>query len=111
MGPAIPKPQPASRPPLPPRRPPLARRRPPPPPLRGRDPPVPQLDDPMAVLGVFLRVRHLDDRRAGSVEALEQLHDLAPLTGVQIASRLVGENELRLRNHRPCDTDQLLLPA
>src|SRR5262245_37949200 len=47
--------------------------------LAPRDPPVAQLDDPIPVARVFLRVRHLDDRRAGRVQLPEQFHDLASL--------------------------------
>src|SRR5205823_13940251 len=31
--------------------------------------------------------------------------------GVQIPGRLVGEEKLRFSNNRPCNTDELLLPA
>src|SRR5438128_925327 len=58
------------------------------------DPAVGELDDPVAVGGVGLGVRDLDDGRAGGVEPLEELHDLAPLAGMEVARRLVGEDEL-----------------
>ncbi len=45
------------------------------------------------------------------VEALEQLHDLAALAGVQVAGRLVGEDHLRAGDDRAGDGDQLLLAA
>ena len=41
----------------------------------------------------------------------EQLHDLAALAGVQVAGRLVGEDERRLRDERARHAHQLLLAA
>ena len=64
-----------------------------------------------AVGGVHLGVRDLDDGRAFGVELLEQLHDLAALIGVQVAGRLVGQDDRRLRDERARDGDQLLLSA
>ena len=60
---------------------------------------------------VLLRVRDLDDGRPLGIQLPEQLHDLAALRRMQVAGRLVGEDELRLRDHRARDTDELLLPA
>ena len=64
-----------------------------------------------AVAGVGLRVRDLDDRRAGVVQLLEELHDLAALARVQVAGRLVGEDDLRVGDDRARDGDELLLAA
>src|SRR6185503_6326309 len=58
----------------------------------SRNPAVLQLDSPVAEFGIFLGVRHLDDRRAAVIELLEQLHDLATLARVQVARGLVGEH-------------------
>src|SRR5690348_5226338 len=77
-------------------------------PLGAGDPAVLELDDAIAVARVLFRVRHLNDRRALGVEALEQLHDLAALARVQVAGRLVGENQLRLGDHGARDTNKLL---
>src|SRR5262245_14729522 len=52
-------------------------------------PAVAQLDHPVAVSRVGFRVGHLHDGRARFVELAEQLHDLAPLLGVQVDTRLV----------------------
>src|SRR5947207_531467 len=49
--------------------------------------------------------------RGGLVQLSEQFHDFAALTGVQIARRLVGQNDLRVRDDGPRDGDQLLLAA
>src|ERR1044072_2788071 len=56
---------------------------------------VAQLDDAIAERGVRFRVRHLDDRRALLVEALEQFHDLLALRGVQVDRRLVTQGDRR----------------
>src|SRR5262245_54341309 len=75
------------------------------------DPAVAEADDAVAVGGVLLRVRDLDDRHALGVERLEEAHDLAPLVGVEVAGRLVGEQQLGFRDERPGDADELLLAA
>src|SRR5688572_30302302 len=74
-------------------------------------PTVLQLDGPVAVPGFLLRVRDLDDGRAFLVQLREDLHDRARLRGVQVAGRLVGEDEPRLRDHRARHAHQLLLAA
>ncbi len=45
------------------------------------------------------------------VELLEQLHDLLALVGVQIARRLVRQDERGLGDHGARDADELLLAA
>src|SRR5690606_2712781 len=74
------------------------------------DPAVQQMDRAVAVRGVRLGVRDLDDRRAFLlVQALEQLHDLLALRGVQVARRLGGEDDLRLGDDGPRHRHELLL--
>src|SRR5947209_3502584 len=80
-------------------------------PLFVHDPAVGELDDAVAVGRVRLGVCDLDDGRARVVELLEQLHDLAPLAGVEIPRRLVGEEELRVVYDCAGDGDELLLAA
>ena len=46
-----------------------------------------------------------------AVELLEGLHDLAAGAGVEVAGRLVGQQQLRLADQRPGDGDPLLLTA
>src|SRR5215212_2429797 len=75
------------------------------------DPAVGELDDAVAVGGVHLGVRDLDDGRAGGVEPLEQLHDLAPLARMEVAGGLVGEDELGPVDDGAGDGDELLLAA
>src|SRR6476661_9000186 len=80
-------------------------------PYVGNDPSVLQVDDAVAERGVGLRVRDLHDRRAAFVELLEQLHDLLRLRRMQVPGRLVGEDQLWLRDHSPGDAHELLLSA
>src|SRR3954469_1734447 len=73
------------------------------------NPAVDDFDDPVSILGVLLRVRHLNDRGAFLVELLEKLHDLFRLAGMQIARRLVRQNYFRISNERARNRDLLLL--
>src|SRR5208337_4646249 len=59
------------------------------------DPAVLQLDDAVAVGRVRLRVRHLDNSCAFAVEPLEKLHDFPRLIRMQVARRLVGQDQFR----------------
>ena len=54
--------------------------------------------------------RH-DDRRAEPVERGEQTHQAVRHVGIDIAGRLVGNEQLGPVDHRPGDGDALLLPA
>src|SRR5206468_11503628 len=75
------------------------------------DPAVLQLDDAISEARVLFRVRDLDDRGTLGVQALEQLHDLASLTRVEIARGLVRQDELWLRDHSAFDANELLLSS
>src|SRR4051794_1957395 len=75
------------------------------------DPAVAEVDDAGAVGGVGLGVRDLDDRRPAFVELLEQLHDLLALARMQVARRLVREDDLRVGDDGSRDGDELLLAA
>src|SRR5438552_18919585 len=77
----------------------------------SHNPTVLQLDNPAPVRSVSLRVRDLDDRRASVIQPLEKLHDLFALRGMQISSRLVGEDQLRAKYHRARHAHKLLLAA
>src|SRR5581483_787411 len=74
-------------------------------------PAVRQLDDAMPIRRVLVRVRHLHDRGAFLVELLEKLHDLLALARMEIARRLVRENQFGIRDHRARHRHQLLLSA
>src|SRR5581483_7011372 len=69
-------------------------------------PSVAQLDDARTVARVRLRVRHLDDRRAGVVQRLEELHDFLALRRMQVARRFIGEEHFGARNHRARDANE-----
>ncbi len=57
------------------------------------------------------RVRHHEDGLSRSVDALEQAQQLVGALGVERAGRLVGEEQLRLRDERAGDRRALLLSA
>src|ERR1700679_2648202 len=71
--------------------------------LLVRDPAIGDIDDAVPVFRVLLVVGHLNDRGARFVQALEELHDLLTLAGMQIAGRLIGQNHLRTRHNRARD--------
>src|SRR4029077_12212653 len=54
-------------------------------------------------------VRGHDDGRAGGVDLAEQVHDLEREIRIQIARRLVGQNELRVGDERARNRNPLLL--
>ena len=54
-------------------------------------------------------MRDLYDGRSFTVQLAEELHDLLGLTGVQIAGRLIGQEQRRLVNDGARDSYELLL--
>ena len=58
-----------------------------------------------------LVVRRDDDRRAGAVDPVEQLHDPDRRLGIEVAGRLVGQQQRRVVDERARDRDALLLAA
>src|ERR1051326_8882181 len=56
-------------------------------------------------------MRNLNDRRALLVQSAEKLHDLLRLSGVQVAGRLVSQNQLGIPGDGASYADQLLLSA
>ena len=52
---------------------------------------------------------HHDDGRAAAIDFLQEVHDLTSHLRVEIARRLVGEEEERVAGQRPGDRDPLLL--
>src|ERR1044072_1930423 len=54
-------------------------------------------------------MRDLNDGCACGVEFLKELNDFLRLARVEIAGRLIREDEFRFRDHRPGDTHKLLL--
>src|SRR5579875_2064130 len=75
------------------------------------DPAVLDLDYAMAVLGVLFVMRNLNDGGALLVELLEKLHDFLALARMQIAGRLVCQNQFRVGDHSAGDGDKLLLAS
>ena len=56
-------------------------------------------------------VRRDDDRRAAGVDLAEQVHDLERELGIEVAGRLVGQDDRRIVDERAGDGDALLLAA
>src|SRR5438128_6129600 len=54
-------------------------------------------------------MRDLNDRCPAGIQLLEHLHDLLALTRMQVAGRLVGQDQFRIGNHRTRYADELLL--
>ena len=81
------------------------------PPSLLEDLPVEHVDDPAREVGVGRRVGHHDDGRAFLVELAEHAHDFFAVRRVEVAGRLVGEDQLGLPDKRAGDGDALLLAA
>ena len=62
-------------------------------------------------IGVRRRVGDHDDGRAFLVELAEHPHHLLAMRGVEVAGRLVGEDQLGLADQGAGDGDALLLAA
>src|SRR5260370_24658065 len=75
------------------------------------NPPVLQLNNAIPIGGISLRVCDLDDRCTGVIQFFEELHDLFALCGMEIPSRLIGEDQLWAEDHRAGHSDKLLLAA
>src|SRR6266849_5569700 len=73
------------------------------------DPAVRELNDAVAVSGPGIVVRDLDDGGALLVQMFQQVHDHFALARMQAAGGLVGENQLRIADHRARHRDKLLL--
>src|SRR5262245_12486208 len=65
----------------------------------------------LGVLGDVLLVRDQDDSLAVVVESLKDRHDLFRRLRVEVAGRLVGQDQLRVVDQSPRDRDALLLAA
>src|SRR3954454_9270563 len=73
---------------------------------------VVHLDDPLAhLVDDLVVVRGHDDRRPGAVDPVEQAHDADARGGVEVAGRLVGQQDRGPVDERPGDGDALLLAA
>src|SRR6266403_298711 len=76
-----------------------------------RNPTIFKSHDPVAIGGISFRVRNLNDCGAFIIETLEHIHDLFPLTRVEIASRLVSQDDSRVCYHSASNAYELLLSA
>ena len=72
---------------------------------------VAQPHDAVGAGGDVGLVRDHDDRSAGAVERFQQVHDLVAGGRVEVAGRLVGEDDVGIVDQGPGDGDALLLPA
>src|SRR5688500_9866743 len=70
-----------------------------------------QVDDPARKRGDVRFVGHQDDRIAGFGEPLKQRHDFRAGLRVEIAGRLVGQQQRWIVDQRPGDGDALTLAA
>src|SRR5262245_54351513 len=77
----------------------------------GLDAAVAQADDAASPLGDVVLVSDHDDGLTGLVELAQHLHDLVAGVRVEIAGRLVGEDDVRVVDQRPGDRNALLLAA
>ena len=75
------------------------------------DPAVEKVDDAVGIARVALRVGDHHDGGALLVQLGEQVHHLLAVLGIEVASRLVGEDELGVGDHGAGDGDALLLSA
>ena len=75
------------------------------------DKPVGNADCAMCVARHFGIVRNQDDRDSLGVQPLEHPQDLVAGAGIEVARRLVGQQERRPVDQRSGDGRSLLLPA
>src|SRR3954454_5991070 len=75
------------------------------------DPPVEHVDDPAREVGMRRRVGDHDHRRALLIELAEHPHHLFAMSGVEVARRLIGQDQLGLTDQCASDRDALLLAA
>jgi hypothetical protein len=74
-----------------------------------RNPSIIKPHDPVAICGISLGVRNLNDCCAFIVEAPEHLHNLFALARVEITGRFVSQDDSRVCHHGAGNADELLL--
>src|ERR1700712_1999599 len=74
----------------------------------GDDATVEHVDAALRHVGVAGRMGDHHDRRAALVEPGQDVHHLRAILGVEIAGRLVGEDQLGIADDRPRDRGALL---
>src|SRR5437868_3830468 len=72
---------------------------------------VADVDDAVRAGGDIRLVRHHEDGVAGFVEPVEEVEDLEAGGGIEVAGRLVGEQDRRAHHERAGDRDALALSA
>src|SRR5580692_2679092 len=77
----------------------------------AREPAIVQFQNARSVARILIRVRDLNNRRALLIQLAKKLHDLAGLRRVQIAGRLVRQQQRRRMHHGARNAHQLLLAA
>ena len=76
-----------------------------------RQPSIAKLDRSCPIRRIQVGVRDLHDRRSLLIELPEKTHDLRRLCRMQIARRLISEQQRRFVDHRARNAHKLLLPA
>ena len=72
---------------------------------------VEQVDGAVCVIGMCRGVRHHDDRSAFPVQRAQQFHHLLAVHRVEVARRLVGEDQRLVTHDRARNRNPLLLSA
>ena len=73
--------------------------------------PVKQPEESVRFLSHGIVVGYHYDGGAVAVERFEDVENFVPHGAVQVAGRLIGEDDLRVTDNRTCNGDALLLPA
>ena len=72
---------------------------------------IKHVHDPAGVAGVALVVRNHYDRRSVTIELIQQIEDFLAVGGVEVAGRLVRQNQFWTGDDRTGNGDALLLSA
>ena len=72
---------------------------------------IKHIDDSIGIIGIMQRVGYHYDSGALLVQFRKQFHHLLAILGIQISSRLIGKNQLRMRKDGTGDGGALLLTA
>jgi hypothetical protein len=76
--------------------------------LVSADPPIPHTDDALGAIGNFLTVRHQNESHAFvAMQVLEEIEHLSRSVGIEVAGRLVGEQQHWIVSQRSRNSDTL----
>ena len=70
---------------------------------------IKQADGAMGYLGIMLIMRYHDDGGTLMVQLGKQMHHLGTILGIEVTRRLIGQDELRTKDHGTGDGYSLLL--